>query len=618
VPLTPRPAAVLWDLDGTLVDTEPYWIASERDVVARHGNGDWPDHHAHAIVGADLIDAATYIAEHGEVRLAPPEIVELLLDGVVARIRERIPWRPGAVELLRALHSEGVPTALVTMSWRRFVDPVLEQLPPGAFGTIVTGDEVERGKPHPMPYLVAAERLGVDPAECIAIEDSPTGVTSALRAGCRVIGVPNVRTLEPAEGLTIVGTLDGLDVDGLVAAALTGAPPRRRGQGTGDRRTLGAVIAVAALAVAGAVAWSSLGGDGEAARPPVDQALDTWAPYWTLDDTLPGLEDRLDTMREVSPFFYRTTGVTEIGLDPNAPADAVDEFLEVARDADVAVVPSVLDATPAGVMAGILADPATRRAHVEALVEFVEDGDFDGIDIDYEQFAFADGRETWEATRPNWVAFVAELADELHGRDKTVTVSIPPVYDATETGDRGYWVYDHGAIAEHVDRIRIMAYDYSTAEPGPIAPLWWVQQSVDGVLSVVDDPGKVVLGIPTYGYNWPTTTVGACPPDAQGRTGVTARSVHELLELRGGTPVRDDAIGEWSFEYPLVVSDGTTSCTQTRFVQWVDGDGAAERIEIARRAGLGGVSLWALGYEDDDVWATIESARATGPAGDGS
>jgi spore germination protein YaaH len=326
---------------------------------------------------------------------------------------------------------------------------------------------------------------------------------------------------------------------------------------------------------------------------------------------LPVLEERIATMREVSPFFYRTTGVTEIGLDPNAPAEAVEAFLRITRDADVAVVPSVLDATPAGVMAGILADPTTRSAHVDALVDFVETGDFDGIDIDYEQFAFADGRDTWEATRPSWVAFVAELSDALHARGKTVTVSIPPVYDAAETGDRGYWVYDHGAIAEHVDRIRIMAYDYSTAEPGPIAPLWWVQQSVDGVLSVVDDPSKIVLGIPTYGYNWPTTTVGACPPDAQGRTGVTARSVHDLLELRGGTPVRDDAIGEWSFEYPLVVSDGTTSCTQTRFVQWVDGDGAADRIEIARQAGLGGVSLWALGYEDDDVWSTIESSRAT-------
>jgi HAD superfamily hydrolase (TIGR01509 family) len=594
-------------MDGTLVDTEPYWIASEREVVARHGNGDWPDHHAHAIVGADLLDAAAYIAEHGEVHLPPHEIVELLLDGVVARIRERIPWRPGARELLHELHAEDVPTALVTMSWRRFVDPVVEQLPAGAFDTIVTGDEVQQGKPHPAPYLLAAAQLGVDPADCIAIEDSPTGVASALAAGCRVVGVPNVRDLTPQDGLAIVPTLEGVDVDALVTAAITGAPPPRRG----DRRTLGAIGAVAALAVAGVIGWAVLADDGEAARTPVDQELDAWAPYWTLDDTLPELDDRLRTMREISPFFYEARGVTDVGLVENVPTEAAEEFLDIARDSSAEVIPSVLDGTAAGVMAGILADPTTRAAHIDTLVEFVEDGDFDGIDIDYEQFAFADGRDTWEDTRPSWVAFITELSAEMRARGKTITVSIPPVYDAAETGDRGYWVYDHGAIAEHVDRIRIMAYDYSTAEPGPISPLWWVQQSVDGVLSEVDDPSKVVLGIPTYGYNWPIATVGSCPADAPGRTGVTARSVHELLELRGGTPVRDDAIGEWSFEYPLVVSDGTTSCTQTRFVQWVDGDGAAERIEIARQAGLGGVSLWALGYEDDAVWTDIEAARAT-------
>ena len=145
-------------------------------------------------------------------------------------------------------------------------------------------------------------------------------------------------------------------------------------------------------------------------------------------------------------------------------------------------MPSILDQMPTGGMAAILTDPTTRALHVDAITAFADDMDADGIDIDYEQFAFADGSDTWAVTQPAWVAFVKELAGALHADDRTLTVSIPAIYDPAATvGDRGYWVYDHGTIAEYVDALRIMAYDYSTAEPGPIAPLAWVQQAVDGV-----------------------------------------------------------------------------------------------------------------------------------------
>jgi HAD superfamily hydrolase (TIGR01509 family) len=202
------PRAVLWDMDGTLIDTEPYWMAAERDIVESFGNS-WPPHHAHAIVGFDLLDAAAYIIEHGEVPLEPEQVVERLLDGVIARLHRGIPWRPGALELLAELNAAGVPCALVTMSWRRFVEPVLAALPAGSFQAVVTGDEVAQGKPHPEPYLRAAEHLGVDASECVAIEDSPTGVASAVGAGCRVLGVPNVRDIDPQPGVAIVDSLAG-------------------------------------------------------------------------------------------------------------------------------------------------------------------------------------------------------------------------------------------------------------------------------------------------------------------------------------------------------------------------------------------------------------------------
>lgn len=186
-----RPRAVLWDMDGTLVDTEPYWIEAEYAIVEAHG-GTWSHEHAKALVGSDLLDSGAYIRRHGGVDRDPTEIVEMLLDIVVAKVREEVPWRPGARELLGGLRALDVPTALVTMSWKRFSDEVVRCLPPESFVTTVTGDEVDRGKPHPEPYLLAARRLGLRPEECVAIEDSPTGVRSALAAGCRVIGVPHV------------------------------------------------------------------------------------------------------------------------------------------------------------------------------------------------------------------------------------------------------------------------------------------------------------------------------------------------------------------------------------------------------------------------------------------
>jgi HAD superfamily hydrolase (TIGR01509 family) len=199
-------AAVLWDMDGTLVDTEPYWIASEHALVAEFG-GTWTDRDAHSIVGFDLLDAAVELRDRGGVRLEPVEIVERLLDSVIAMAGAELPWRDGARELLAECVGEGIPCAMVTMSWRRLADAVLAAAPTGSFAASVTGDEVTSGKPDPEPYLAAAAALGVDPSMAVAIEDSPTGVASALGAGCATLGVPHVVPLTAVPGLTIVRSL---------------------------------------------------------------------------------------------------------------------------------------------------------------------------------------------------------------------------------------------------------------------------------------------------------------------------------------------------------------------------------------------------------------------------
>lgn len=211
VPAEPVPAAVLWDMDGTLVDTEPYWIECEHRLVAQHGDR-WTDTDAHSLVGFDLLDSAEVLRSRGGVRLPPVAIVEYLLDGVIEMVGERLPWRPGAAELLDGCRALGVPCALVTMSWKRLADRVVSAAPAGSFVATVTGDEVAKGKPDPEPYLRAAELLGQDPVRCVAIEDSPTGTASALAAGCATLGVPHVVALAAAPGLTIVDSLVGVTV----------------------------------------------------------------------------------------------------------------------------------------------------------------------------------------------------------------------------------------------------------------------------------------------------------------------------------------------------------------------------------------------------------------------
>ncbi|KRF24940.1 HAD family phosphatase [Phycicoccus sp. Soil803] len=208
-PAADLPAAVFWDMDGTLVDTEPYWINAEHAIVEEAG-GVWNDEYAHQLVGNDLMVSAEFIRDNSPITLEPVEIVEDLLRRVIAQVTEHVPWRPGAIELLTALREAGVPNALVTMSWRSLADSVLAALPEGTFAAVITGDEVEHGKPHPEPYLAAARALGVEVTDCVAIEDSPTGVRSAVAAGVPTLAVPHVVPVPIIAGAVQAPSLRGL------------------------------------------------------------------------------------------------------------------------------------------------------------------------------------------------------------------------------------------------------------------------------------------------------------------------------------------------------------------------------------------------------------------------
>ena len=208
--------AVLWDMDGTLVDTEPYWIATEQAMADKYG-ATWTHADALTLVGSDLIDSGRYIKKVMGLELTPEEIVEELLDGVVAKVELEVPWRPGAVELLDSLAAAGIRCGLVTMSYERFVAPILAHLPAETFRVVVTGDQVQYGKPHPEPYLTAAAALGVPPEECVAIEDSNTGAKSAEEADCLVLVVENHVPVLEGPGRVFRQTLEGLTVEELAA-----------------------------------------------------------------------------------------------------------------------------------------------------------------------------------------------------------------------------------------------------------------------------------------------------------------------------------------------------------------------------------------------------------------
>lgn len=216
VPALNPPAALLWDMDGTLVDTEPYWIAAEHAIVEEAG-GRWSEDLSMQLVGQDLYVSAEFIRANSPITLDPDAIVEALLDRVVAAVDDHIPWRPGARELLIAAGRSGLASALVTMSWTRLVEPIVASLPEGTFAAIAAGDVVAHGKPHPEPYLHAARELGVDPRHCLAIEDSPTGVTSATRAGVPTLAVRHIVAIPPTPGALLLDSLEGVHVDDLGA-----------------------------------------------------------------------------------------------------------------------------------------------------------------------------------------------------------------------------------------------------------------------------------------------------------------------------------------------------------------------------------------------------------------
>jgi HAD superfamily hydrolase (TIGR01509 family) len=194
-------------MDGTLVDTEPYWMAAETELVQSFG-GTWSHEQALQLVGNGLIDSAVILRAAG-VDMDADAIVDRLTDDVrTALATQGVPFRPGAKALLRDLHDNGIRTALVTMSLRRMALSVVDLIDFDAFEEIVAGDDVEQPKPHPEPYLKAAGLLDIDIADAVVIEDSPTGLRAGVSSGAVALGVPHMVPLDGVGAHALWPTLE--------------------------------------------------------------------------------------------------------------------------------------------------------------------------------------------------------------------------------------------------------------------------------------------------------------------------------------------------------------------------------------------------------------------------
>ncbi|MFF5335831.1 HAD family hydrolase [Streptomyces sp. NPDC013181] len=203
--------AVLLDMDGTLVDTEGFWWEVEVEVFADLGHRldeAWRD----VVVGGPMSRSTGYLIEATGADITLDEAAVLLNDRFEKRIAHGVPLMPGAARLLAELRRHEIPTALVSASHRRIIERVLDSVGRHHFALTVAGDEVARTKPHPEPYLTAARGFGVDPGLCAVIEDTATGVAAAEAAGCRVVAVPSVAPIAPAEGRVVVGSLEEVDL----------------------------------------------------------------------------------------------------------------------------------------------------------------------------------------------------------------------------------------------------------------------------------------------------------------------------------------------------------------------------------------------------------------------
>ncbi|MEV4946846.1 glycosyl hydrolase family 18 protein [Streptomyces sp. NPDC053755] len=325
---------------------------------------------------------------------------------------------------------------------------------------------------------------------------------------------------------------------------------------------------------------------GPAAEGPPPRTVSAWLPYWDQEAAYLAALRHADQLHTVSPFWYETKAADRIDPHPGAGERLVVDGL---HRAGIKVVPTVMETLPSGVLAGILTDPDRRAAHVDALVAVAESGDYDGLDLDYETIATT-GDAAYPAVRKAYASLVTEVCARLHALAKQCVVTVSP---QTATTGR---IWDYAVLGKAADRMRVMAYNlhYAGGAPGPLASTAWYDELLRTATSLVP-PERIALALPAYGWDWVTA--------GEGRTAHVTWKEAEALRRAHDAPYRLDPVsGTPYFTYEW---GGLR-----REVWYQDARGVAAHLPVLRRHGVVNTALWALNFEDPDLWGVLAEGAA--------
>jgi len=356
--------------------------------------------------------------------------------------------------------------------------------------------------------------------------------------------------------------------------------------------------------------------------------LTGWIPYYGMKVSLPTAVANADLINEVMPFWYtlklnnKTNAPYILDLyTPGNPSIAIDVPLTTMRNAGFKIIPTITDGTEKLVLSKLLAKSSDRAKVTQSIMDLVMSKNFDGIDLDFEGFAFVDGTASWPATKPNWVLFVKELSAQLRAQGKILSVTVPVHFPLNER-QKGYTVYAWAEIAESIDRLRIMTYDYSTDKPGPIGPIAWVERTLKYAISVMP-ASKVYIGLAGYGRDWVTKVDGICPANVSKVVSTKAkaatfimRNAATLAATYGVTPTYNEQYQEATFTYQKTyngnnASGQATSCTATRTAWYQNPASYLARAQLVAKYRIGGLAEWTIGMEEQSATDEIRRTALT-------
>ena len=341
--------------------------------------------------------------------------------------------------------------------------------------------------------------------------------------------------------------------------------------------------------------------------------------YSTYGDTTKGQIQAMDYVvahsemfGQILPFWYTLTSATTI-KDKYVTQNSIDKAIPIAtlQSLGIKVIPTITDGTAEGALSKIMGNDASRANLIKTITDLVAANNYDGIDLDFEGFAFVDKIATWPTIQPRWVKFIIELSTALHAQNKLLSVTTPYLLDPV-SGKKGYYFYAWPEISNYIDRLNIMAYDYHKFDTaaGPIGPINWFEPSLIYALKSVA-PWKIYIGTPNYGYNWVTKVTGICPTNtpASEKKSSNAAIIHQLkaqaiLDKPGAVATYNEKYGEtnvlYAAEFNGKNSAGTpTSCKVNHSVWYVDARGYGARAKLVEKYRLGGISEWEIGYGDN-------------------